>query len=207
MSDLKPQTLTHIATVGGRYYGMDRDKRWERIEKGYLAVAEANAPHASDPLSAIRASYDNKITDEFMIPVVMPGYTGMKNGDGLLVGNFRADRVRQILTALLDPNFDGLVRHRTIKFSAATGLTEYSCALNRFMTALYTSAPPTNVLGEILSKHGLTQLHISETEKYAHVTFFLNGGGKQSFPAKREFLFRVPRLRPTILSPRCQLLR
>lgn len=201
MSDLKPQTLTHIATVGGRYYGMDRDKRWERIEKGYLAVAEANAPHASDPLSAIRASYDNKITDEFMIPVVMPGYTGMKNGDGLLVGNFRADRVRQILTALLDPNFDGLVRHRTIKFSAATGLTEYSCALNRFMTALYTSAPPTNVLGEILSKHGLTQLHISETEKYAHVTFFLNGGREAEFPGETRILVPSPKVATYDLKP------
>jgi 2,3-bisphosphoglycerate-independent phosphoglycerate mutase len=201
LADLRPQKLTQIATVGGRYYGMDRDNRWERIEKGYLAIAEAKAPQASDPLSAIRASYDNKVTDEFMIPVVMPGYGGMNDGDGVLVGNFRADRVRQILSALLDPNFDNLVRPRAITFAAASGLTEYSGALKRFMTALYTSAPPANVLGEILSKHGLTQLHIAETEKYAHVTFFLNGGVEAEFPGENRILVPSPKVATYDLRP------
>lgn len=188
IADLTPQTLTKIATVGGRYYGMDRDKRWERIEKAYVAITSPQAPAATDPVASIRNSYASKVTDEFMIPVIMPGYSGMKDGDGVLVGNFRADRVRQILTALLDPAFSGFTRPHLIQFAAATGLTEYSDALNRFMTALYTSEPPTNVLGEVLSKAGLKQLHIAETEKYAHVTFFLNGGVEAEFPGETRIL-------------------
>ncbi len=201
VADLTPQKLTQISTVGGRYFGMDRDKRWDRIEKGYLAIAEAKAPPAKDPLSAIRASYDNKVTDEFMIPVVMPGYAGMQNGDGVLVGNFRADRVRQILTALLDPAFDGLVRPRTIAFAAATGLTEYSSALNQFMTALYSSGRPRHVLGEVISRAGLKQLHIAETEKYAHVTFFLNGGAEAEFDGETRILVPSPKVATYDLQP------
>ncbi|MBL8628140.1 MAG: 2,3-bisphosphoglycerate-independent phosphoglycerate mutase [Rhodospirillaceae bacterium] len=201
VADLKPQTLTQIATVGGRYYGMDRDKRWDRVEKAYLAITEGQGPTAADPLDAIRTSYDAKVTDEFMIPVVMPGYAGMKDGDGVLMGNFRADRARQILTALLDPNFDGLKRPRVIRFAAATGLTEYSSALAKFMTALYTSETPKNVLGEVLANAGLKQLRIAETEKYAHVTFFLNGGVEAEFPGESRILVPSPKVATYDLQP------
>jgi 2,3-bisphosphoglycerate-independent phosphoglycerate mutase len=195
------QTRTRIATVGGRYYGMDRDKRWDRVEKGYLAIVEGHGPKADDANAAIAASYAAKITDEFMIPVVLPDYGGMKDGDGILVGNFRADRVRQILTALLDPAFDGIIRPRVIRFAAATGLTEYSAALKQFMTALYSSGRPANVLGEVVSKAGLKQLHIAETEKYAHVTFFLNGGLEAEFPGEARILVPSPKVATYDLQP------
>jgi 2,3-bisphosphoglycerate-independent phosphoglycerate mutase len=201
VADLKSQALTQIATVGGRYYGMDRDKRWDRVEKAYLAITEGQGPAATDPLTAIRASYAAKVTDEFMIPVVMPGYAGMKDGDGILMGNFRADRARQILTTLLDPNFDGLKRPRAIHFAAATGLTEYSSALSKFMTALYTSESPKNVLGEVLANAGLKQLRIAETEKYAHVTFFLNGGVETEFPGESRILVPSPKVATYDLQP------
>jgi 2,3-bisphosphoglycerate-independent phosphoglycerate mutase len=201
LADLKPQSLTQIVTVGGRYFAMDRDKRWERVEKGYLAIAEGQGATAPDPLTAIRASYAANVTDEFMNPVVMPGYTGMKDGDGILVGNFRADRVRQILTALLDPTFDGIKRPRVIHFAAASGLTEYSSTLTRFMTALFTSENATHVLGEVISKAGLKQLRIAETEKYAHVTFFLNGGAEKEFPGETRILVPSPKVATYDLQP------
>ncbi len=205
VADIKPHKLISIATVGGRYYGMDRDKRWERVEKGYLAIAEAQGhaglQRAADPISAIRASYGASITDEFMIPVVMQGYAGMKDGDGILVGNFRADRVRQILTALLDPTFAGFTRPRTIKFAAATGLTEYSSALNKFMTALFAAGSAANVLGQVVSAAGLKQLRIAETEKYAHVTFFLNGGSEAEVPGEQRILVQSPKVATYDLQP------
>jgi len=200
-ADIAPQKPTRIATVGGRYYGMDRDKRWDRVEKAYMAIAEAQAPIAHDPVAAIRASYAAKVTDEFMLPVVLDGYCGMADGDGILVGNFRADRVRQILTALLDPAFDGFARPRVIRFAAASGLTEYSAALNRFMTALSPPGSATNVLGEVVSKAGLKQLRIAETEKYAHVTFFLNGGAESEFPGETRILVPSPKVATYDLKP------
>ena len=201
VADVKPHMLTSIATVGGRYYGMDRDKRWERVEKGYLAIAEAKGPTAADPVNAIRTSYGASITDEFMIPVVMQDYVGMKDGDGILVGNFRADRVRQILTALLDPTFDGFARPRAIKFAAATGLTEYSSALNKLMTALFAAGTAAHVLGQVISAAGLKQLRIAETEKYAHVTFFLNGGSEAEFPGETRILVQSPKVATYDLKP------
>jgi 2,3-bisphosphoglycerate-independent phosphoglycerate mutase len=201
VADVTPQKLTQIATVGGRYFGMDRDKRWDRVEKAYNIITEGAGPTGTDPVAAVTASYEAKVTDEFMIPVVMPGYTGMKDGDGILCGNFRADRVRQILTAFLDPNFDGLKRARVIKFAAATGLTEYSSALSKLMTALYSSENPKNVLGEVLAHAGLRQLRIAETEKYAHVTFFLNGGIETEFPGEARILVPSPKVATYDLQP------
>jgi len=141
------------------------------------------------------------VTDEFMIPVTLPGYGGMKDGDGILVGNYRADRVRQILTALLDPAFNGFARKRVITFAAASGLTEYSSALNKFMTALFTATNPTNVLGDVVAKAGLKQLRIAETEKYAHVTFFLNGGVETEFPGETRILVPSPKVATYDLQP------
>ncbi|MDX2144935.1 MAG: 2,3-bisphosphoglycerate-independent phosphoglycerate mutase [Rhodospirillaceae bacterium] len=201
VTDLAGQTLTRIATVGGRYYGMDRDKRWERIAKAYDCIVDARAPGASDAVGAIEASYAAKVTDEFMVPVVLPGYGGMKDGDGILVGNFRADRVRQILTALLDPAFDGIKRSRVVNFAAAVGLTEYSGALNRFMTAMFPAGSAANVLGEVISQAGLKQLRIAETEKYAHVTFFLNGGVEAEFPGETRILIPSPKVATYDLKP------
>ena len=201
LGDLKGLKDTKIATVGGRYYGMDRDKRWERVEKAYDAAVDAKGATASDPLAAIKASYANKVTDEFMIPAVMPGYSGMKNGDGVLMGNFRADRARQILTALLDPAFNGFARARVVKFAAATGFVKYSDAHAAFMTAMFKPQPSDNTLGEIISRAGLTQLRIAETEKYAHVTFFFNGGEEIEFPGESRIMVPSPKVATYDLQP------
>ena len=190
-----------IVTVGGRYYGMDRDKRWERVQKAYEAITNGVGVSASDPLSAIRQSYAAKVTDEFMVPAVMSGYTGMKDGDGVLMANFRADRVRQILTALLDPAFKEFARPHIFKFTAAVGMTEYSSALRKLLGMMFPPQSAGNTLGEIISCSGLTQLRIAETEKYAHVTFFLNGGVEQEFPGESRILIPSPKVATYDLQP------
>ncbi len=201
LKDIAGLKDTKIATVGGRYYGMDRDKRWERVEKAYTPITDAHGPHAADPLSAIKASYDAKLTDEFMLPVVIDGYTGMKDGDGVLMTNFRADRARQILSALCDPAFTGFPRPRAITFAAVTGLTEYSSAHNAYMTVMFKSEQADNTLGELVSKAGLTQLRIAETEKYAHVTFFFNGGQEKEFPGESRIMAPSPKVATYDLQP------
>jgi 2,3-bisphosphoglycerate-independent phosphoglycerate mutase len=192
---------TKVATIGGRYYGMDRDKRWDRVERAYVAIVDGKGPQGADPLTAIKESYAANLTDEFMLPVVMPGYGGMRDGDALLMGNFRADRVRQISAALLDPAFDGFPRTRVVKFSSAVSLTAYSKGLTKFMGVMFPPQETTNMLGEILSRAGLTQLRIAETEKYAHVTFFLNGGAESEFPGESRILIQSPKVATYDLQP------
>ena len=201
LADLDGLKNTKVATVGGRYYGMDRDKRWERVEKAYVAIAEAKGSAAPDARAAIKASYDAGLTDEFMLPAVLDGYTGMRNGDGVLMGNFRADRAREILSALLDPSFAGFVRPRVLSFAAATGLTEYSSAHNDLMTVMFAAEQASNMLGEIVSRAGLTQLRIAETEKYAHVTFFFNGGIEKEFPGESRIMVPSPKVATYDLQP------
>ena len=201
LADISVLKNTSIATVGGRYYGMDRDKRWERVEKAYAAITEGKGVAGTNPHAAIQASYDSKLTDEFMLPAVMDGYTGMKDGDGVLMGNFRADRARQILSALLDPAFTGFARPRAIRFAAATGLTEYSVAHNAFMSVMFKSEQATNMLGELVSKAGLKQLRIAETEKYAHVTFFFNGGLEKELPGESRIMVPSPKVATYDLQP------
>ncbi|MHB1207389.1 MAG: 2,3-bisphosphoglycerate-independent phosphoglycerate mutase [Rhodospirillaceae bacterium] len=201
LSDIAPLKSVTIATVGGRYYGMDRDKRWERVEKAYAAIVEGKGAAAADPIKAIQASYADNVTDEFMIPAVMPGYGGMRDGDALLMGNFRADRVRQMSAALLDPAFDGFARGRVVRFAKAVSLTEYSKSLTKFMGVMFPPQQTTNMLGEIISREGLTQLRIAETEKYAHVTFFLNGGVESEFPGESRILIQSPKVATYDLQP------
>ena len=201
LSDIAGLKDVKIATVCGRHYGMDRDKRWERVEKAYAAIADANGTAAPDPLGAIKASYDAKTTDEFMIPAVIAGYSGMQDGDGVLMANFRADRAREILSALRDPAFNGFARKRVIQFAGAVGLTEYSSAHNAFMTVMFAAEQASNMLGEIIAKAGLTQLRIAETEKYAHVTFFFNGGLEQEFPGESRIMVPSPKVATYDLKP------
>ena len=190
-----------IATVGGRYYGMDRDQRWDRIEKAYRAIVHAEGEPHSDALTTISASYNKEITDEFVDPAIIGDYSGMNDGDGVLMANFRADRARQILSALLNPEFDGFVRNKAISISAATGLTEYSTDLNKLMTAMFPSEVTQGTLGAVASDAGLKQLRIAETEKYAHVTFFLNGGAEQEFPGETRILVPSPKVATYDLKP------
>jgi 2,3-bisphosphoglycerate-independent phosphoglycerate mutase len=201
MTKIGGLTRAKIATVSGRYYAMDRDKRWDRVEKAYNTLVDAKGVSGTGPVAAIEASYKTEVTDEFILPTVMPGYSGMKDGDGILMANFRADRAREILTALLDANFNGFARGRVVKFAGACGLVEYSEALNKLMSVMYPAEQTRNTLGEVISKAGLTQLRIAETEKYAHVTFFLNGGVEKEFPGETRIMVPSPKVATYDLQP------
>jgi len=189
-----------LATIGGRYYGMDRDKRWDRVEKAYEAIVEG-IPNAEDPIAYLHQSYEQGVTDEFVIPTAIGSYAGINEGDGLLMGNFRSDRARQILTALLDPTFTEFERSRVPSFAAALGVTEYSETLNSWMETLFPPTSLPHVLGQIVSEAGLKQLRIAETEKYAHVTFFFNGGREEVFPGEDRVLIPSPKVATYDLKP------
>ena len=198
---LKKDLPITIATVSGRYYPMDRDKRWERVSLAYDAIVEARGETAATPVAAVEKGYAAGLDDEFVKPTVIDGYRGMADGDGLLMFNFRADRARQILTALLDPRFDGFDRPRVVRFAAAVGMVEYAAALNPFLATLF---PPETIrmgLGETVSRAGLRQLRIAETEKYAHVTFFFNGGEERVFDGEERILVPSPKVQTYDLKP------
>jgi len=199
---LKAGLPIRFATVAGRFYPMDRDKRWERVTLAYDAMVDARADqHAATPTAAVEQAYAAKLDDEFVLPTVIDGYGGMKDGDGLLMFNYRSDRARQILTALLDPRFDGFNRARVVKFAATVGMVEYSAALSPFLKTLF---PPETIkmgLGETVSRAGLRQLRIAETEKYAHVTFFFNGGEERVFDGEERILVPSPKVKTYDLKP------
>ena len=189
-----------VATVVGRYYAMDRDKRWERVERAYRAVIDGQGETAADALAAIRASYDADAGDEFIAPTVVGDYAGMADGDGVLFINFRADRARQLLNALLDPAFDGFAR-RTPALADACGMVEYSEQLNRYLSAIFPPKSLTRVLGEVVADAGRAQLRMAETEKYPHVTFFLNGGEEKQFPGEDRIMVPSPKVATYDLQP------
>jgi 2,3-bisphosphoglycerate-independent phosphoglycerate mutase len=188
-----PKTA-RVATVSGRYYAMDRDKRWDRVCRAYLAIAEAEGPRFADAGSAIKNACQNQVTDEFIVPAVIGDYGGIRDGDGILCFNFRADRVREILAALLDPAFDGFARPRRISIAGAAGMTQYSDALDRFLETIFPPQPMANLLGEVVARAGRTQLRMAETEKYAHVTYFLNGGEEAAYPGEDRILVPSPKV-------------
>jgi 2,3-bisphosphoglycerate-independent phosphoglycerate mutase len=190
-----------IATVIGRYFAMDRDKRWDRVSQAYAAMADGKGAHFATPAEAIQAGYDGGKFDEFIPASVIGDYAGMKDGDAVLCFNFRADRVREILAALLDPGFDGFPRERMIEFSAAAGMTRYSDALAPFMTWLFDAEHLTNILGLVVADAGKTQLRMAETEKFAHVTYFLNGGQETPFPGEDRILIPSPKVATYDLRP------
>jgi 2,3-bisphosphoglycerate-independent phosphoglycerate mutase len=181
-----------IATVAGRYYAMDRDKRWDRVEKAYRALTAAEGEHAADAVTAVEAAYRRGESDEFVLPTAIGEYRGMQDGDGLLFANFRADRIREIAGALLDPQFGGFARNKRSQFAAAVGLTAYSAELNRHLATLFPPQDLSGTFGEVVADAGLTQLRIAETEKYAHVTFFFNGGRETVFPGEERILVPSP---------------
>jgi 2,3-bisphosphoglycerate-independent phosphoglycerate mutase len=190
-----------IATVSGRYYAMDRDKRWERIAKAYAAIVDAEGARFPDAQSAIAKSYEAGITDEFVLPTVIGDYTGVQGKHALLFANFRPDRAREISTALLDPGFEGFYRPRLPRFSPAASMTEYSEPLKRFMTSLFPPEGITGTLGELFAELGLKQLRIAETEKYPHVTFFMNGGRETPYPGEDRILIPSPKVATYDLKP------
>ncbi len=190
-----------LATIEGRFYAMDRDKRWDRVEAAYDNMVMAAGKRFATADEAIKASYADKVTDEFVVPAVIGDYQGMEDGDVILMANFRADRAREILYALADASFEGFARKKTVKFAAHLGMTEYSVDHNRFMQTMFPPEQLTNILGEVVAKHGLTQLRIAETEKYAHVTFFFNGGEEREFEGEERILIASPKVATYDLKP------
>ncbi|MBV8911921.1 MAG: 2,3-bisphosphoglycerate-independent phosphoglycerate mutase [Acetobacteraceae bacterium] len=190
-----------IATVSGRYYAMDRDHRWERVEKAYLAVAEGRGANFADAASAMDNAYAEGVTDEFVVPAVIGGYRGMRDGDAVLSFNFRSDRIREIMTALLAPSFDGFPRPRAIQFAAVVGMTRYSDALAPLMDAIFEPLHMGHILGEVVAEAGLRQLRMAETEKYPHVTYFLNGGQEEPFPGEDRIMVPSPKVATYDLQP------
>ena len=175
-----------IATMAGRFYAMDRDNRWDRVQKAYEAMADAQPKTKLDALSYIKHSYSLDETDEFIEPTAFEGYNGFVDGDSVLTINFRSDRMREMTSAIGDENFSGFEK-KPLKVNLAT-ITEYDKSFP--YPVLFKKAAPKNTLAEVISNHGLRQVHTAETEKYAHVTFFLNGGIDE--PYKNETRVLVP---------------
>ena len=198
---IKDMPLVNVATISGRFYAMDRDKRWDRVELAYNNIVYATGTRFKNSEEAIKTSYDNKVTDEFVVPCVVGDYVGAKDGDAVLMANFRADRAREILYALSDEEFAGFERTKKINFAVSVGMSEYSVDHNRFMKTLFGPESLTNIFGEVVSKNGLTQLRIAETEKYAHVTFFFNGGEEKEFDGESRILIPSPKVATYDLKP------
>ena len=191
-----------VATICGRYWAMDRDQRWNRVQKSYDAMTSGETEFkATNSVDALKAAYLRSENDEFVEPTILGNYGGMKDGDGLLMANFRADRAREILTALVDPAFDGFERHRTIQFAAQAGMVEFSEALNKHLSTFFVSEKVEKCLGETLADNGIQQLRIAETEKYAHVTFFFNGGAEAPFSGEDRILIPSPDVATYDLKP------
>jgi 2,3-bisphosphoglycerate-independent phosphoglycerate mutase len=190
-----------IGTVMGRFYPMGRDKRWNRVEKAYQALMDAEGERAPDPLSAIEQSHAKGVTDEFVLPTIIGDYKGMFRGDGLLMANFRNDRVREILLALTAPEFNAFERPDRVHFVAKAGMIEYSTELNDFFTPLFPPSVTNANLGYVLSEAGMTQMRIAETEKYPHVTFFFNGGRENRYWGEERILVPSPKVATYDLAP------
>ena len=190
-----------VATVCGRYYAMDRDKRWDRVEKAYYAMVEAVGPRFPDAAAVVADAYANKKFDEFISPAVVGDYSGMKDGDGILCFNFRADRVREILGAMLDASFSGFPRKRVVRFAAAVGMTQYSAELDKLMETIFPPESLANILGEVAANAGRTQLRMAETEKYPHVTYFLNGGREEPYRGEDRIMVQSPKVATYDLQP------
>jgi 2,3-bisphosphoglycerate-independent phosphoglycerate mutase len=190
-----------VATVVGRYFAMDRDKRWDRVAQAYGTIVEAAGARFPSPEAAIQAAYEAKKFDEFVPASVIGDYAGMKDGDAILCFNFRADRVREILAAMLDPAFDGFPRKRVLKFAAAVGMTHYSDALAPFLGVLFAAETLPNMLGEVVANAGKTQLRMAETEKFAHVTYFLNGGQETPYKSEDRIMVASPKVATYDLQP------
>jgi 2,3-bisphosphoglycerate-independent phosphoglycerate mutase len=201
LADLSGIDGAQVGTVTGRYYAMDRDNRWERVSLAYNVLVDGRGVKAPDALSAIRNSYEGDVVDEFVLPTAIGDYDGMQDGDGLFMANFRTDRAREILATLVDPDLDVFQRTRTIQFAACTGMVHYSSALAPFLTMLFPSIELNNILGEVIAQAGLKQLRIAETEKYAHVTFFFNGGRELEFDGEERILVPSPKVATYDLQP------
>jgi 2,3-bisphosphoglycerate-independent phosphoglycerate mutase len=177
--DLTELPADRIATVAGRYYAMDRDKRWERTQRAFDAIVGGEGDHADDPVAAVTASYERGVTDEFIEPIVLEGRPRLRRDDAAIFFNFRPDRARQLTKLLLDGGFD------------LTTMTRYSAELD--CPVAFAERDVDETMAQILAEAGLRQLHAAETEKYAHVTYFFNGGREEEWPGETRILVPSPR--------------
>ena len=193
-----------IATICGRYYAMDRDNRWDRIEKAYKAIVHGKGEEFTDPIKAIKKSYNNKITDEFIIPKVFTEneepIAKVTDNDAVIAFNFRADRMRQITRTIKIPEFDEFKTDNFEKLKFVC-FNEYDINFNDYVEVAFKLPKLENILGEIISANGLKQLRLAETEKYAHVTFFFNGGVEKPFENEDRILVKSPRVATYDLQP------
>ncbi len=191
----------YVATVIGRYFAMDRDNRWERVSQAYSAMVDAKGLRAQDALTAVMQAYEQGETDEFISATVLPEHRGIQDGDGMFCLNFRADRAREMLAAIGQPDFDGFDTAPQPNLAAFLGMVEYSEMHNGFMTTMFPARDIVNTLGAWVAQHGLRQFRLAETEKYPHVTFFLNGGEEEPFPGEDRFMPKSPDVATYDLQP------
>ena len=199
--DLDLAGAGEVATVTGRFHAMDRDKRWARVKAAYDVIVSASGKRAATAAEAVTAAYQRGETDEFVLPTAIGGYAGASDGDGLLFVNFRADRAREILGALVDPDFDDFDTAVRPNFTARLGMVEYSDRLNTLIEVMFPSVEIVNTLGKWVSAHGKRQFRLAETEKYPHVTFFLNGGIEAPEPGEDRHMAPSPKVRTYDLAP------
>ena len=190
-----------IATVIGRYWAMDRDTRWDRVARAFAAMVRGQGDAAPDAAAAVATAHARGETDEFIAPTAIAGYTGARDGDGFFCLNFRADRAREILSALGDPAFDAFETGPRPAWAAMLGMVDYSKAHDAFMTTAFPKQDIPNTLGEWVAAHGLRQFRLAETEKYPHVTFFLNGGREAPFTGEDRYMAPSPKVATYDLAP------
>ena len=189
-----------IATVMGRYYAMDRDNRWERVEKAYAAMVYGEGNKAQDAVQAVKDSYANEVTDEFVIPTVCAENATIKANDSVIFFNFRPDRAREITRCFVDPDFSGFERRCGFFPLTYVCLTQYDATMPNVEVAFKPQSLK-NTMGEYISNQGMTQLRIAETEKYAHVTFFYNGGVEKTYPGEDRVLVKSPKVATYDMQP------
>ncbi|AJE44773.1 2,3-bisphosphoglycerate-independent phosphoglycerate mutase [Celeribacter indicus] len=191
-----------VGTVIGRYYAMDRDNRWERVAQAYRAMVDGTGVEtAVTAQEAVSNAYARGESDEFIRATVIGGYTGVKDGDGFFCNNFRADRAREILRAIGEPGFAEFETGERPQYAALLGMVEYSAGHNAYMATAYPKRELVNTLGEWVAKKGLTQFRLAETEKYPHVTFFLNGGKEEPEVGEDRFMPKSPKVATYDLQP------
>lgn len=194
-------SCVEVATVSGRYFAMDRDNRWNRVERAFRAIVKGEGVASETALAAVDDARAEGITDEFIPPAVLAGYAGMNDGDGVFFTNFRADRAREIMAAIAAPGFDAFKAGPRPNLAACLGMVEYSDEHNAYMTSVFPKQDIRNTLGAWVARHGLRQFRLAETEKYPHVTFFLNGGKEEPEAGEDRFMPKSPDVSTYDLKP------
>lgn len=193
--------LAWPATITGRYFALDRDHRWDRVKTAFDAIVHGRGQNAPDPITAVNDAYDKGTTDEFIPATIIGEYQGIADGDGLFCLNFRADRAREILAAIGEPDFNAFVSDNRPKLATMLGMADYSKSHNAYMTTCYPKQTIVNTIGHWVAQQGLSQFRLAETEKYPHVTFFLNGGVEEPETLEDRAMPQSPKVATYDLQP------